>query len=273
MTSPSAYNLGNNFECLRNDQCWSGYCKGRRCANPQRLHDPCRTAARNCPGSLKCSNFSRTCVSEHFRPSRAFCRTTSDCRFNEFCLNDTCKASRPIGSNCDSVSPDFCAMGSKCTVSKSISEPTKCYELCSINVACPEGFQCIKNVWNADSICIRRSSTKIRILSKSGVVELVYGGLLIVVAVIIFLCMIYGWIRFTNSREDDPRLINSITGKKKKKKLRLFHNGNGLATITVIPSNCQSPQPVAASQLFVNLYNSNNYPDAPPEYSEAITIQ
>ena len=131
---PPTYLFGRNFECFRNDQCRSGYCKEGRCDDPQRLHDPCRPAGRNCPGALKCSEFSRTCVTDYFNPSRGACHSASDCRFNERCLNGTCKATRSIRSSCESVIPDLCAMGSKCTVSKSISESPKCYELCSRNV-------------------------------------------------------------------------------------------------------------------------------------------
>lgn len=271
--SSSSHQFTKNSACFRNDQCSSGYCKLLRCADPRSLHDPCRASLRNCPGTLKCSEFSRTCVSQSFSPSRASCHSVSDCRFNELCLNGICKPSRSIGSSCESVSPDLCSMGSKCTVSNSISELTKCHELCSGNVSCPQGYQCTINVWNSDAICIRRSFTNMRQSSQSDFHELFYGVLLILTAILILLGLIYGWIRFTSSREDDPRLINSTTGKKKKKKLKLCYNGNGLATITVMPSNCQSPQPVAASQLFVNPYNTYSYPDAPPEYFEAITIR
>lgn len=280
MTVNSDHQFGKNWACFRNDQCSSGFCKRGQCADPHSLHDPCRAILRNCPGTLRCSEFSRTCVSEHFSPSRASsssCRTVSDCRFNELCLDGTCKPSRSIGSSCESVSPDLCAMGSKCTVSKSISEHTKCHELCSGTVACPQGFQCTTNLWNSDAVCVRTLSPNIQQSSRSQAHfhEIIYGLLLILTALLIFLGLIYGWIKFTSRQEDDPRLMNSATGKKKKKKFKLCHDGNGLATITAIPSNCQSPQPqpVAAAQLFVNPYNTNIYSDAPPEYSEAITIR
>lgn len=269
--SSSEYRSAVNAECFRNDQCWSGYCKNGRCANPEKLHDPCRLAVRNCPGSLTCSAFSRTCVTQSFTPSRSTCHSASDCRYNERCLNGRCERSRPIGASCNSVNPDLCAMGSKCTVSKSFSEPTKCYELCSRRIECPEGYQCVRNVINVDAICVPKppSNNTRQQLTKAQIDELVYGGLMIITAIFILLFLIYGWIRLTNRADDDSR-------KKKKKKVKLCHDGNGLATITVIPSNCQSPQPVAASQLFVANsypYNSNVYPDAPPEYSEVITIR
>lgn len=273
------YKFGKNFECFRNDQCWSGFCSNHKCSDPQGVYDSCRPGAKNCPIGLKCSEYSRTCVSKsYFKSSTGKCFGISDCRFDEYCRAGQCIPNRPIGSTCSSVTSDLCAMGSKCTVAYSISETTKCYELCSKEVDCPHGYKCIKNVFNPDSICVPKvTAKKSPQVQEFDIDEIFYGGVLIITGIMLLLLLIYGWIKFTNRGNDnDPRFTNPSSGKKRKKKLRLNYTGNGLATITVIPSNCQSPRPVAASDLFTptNPYNINiTYPDAPPKYSEVVLIQ
>lgn len=247
----------NFLPCLSNDHCVSGYCRKGTCQNPEKKHDPCLPSTDNCPKNLWCSDKSRTCVPVGYKPLQN-CITASDCKFNEYCLKGECKANIAIGKICEVIRPDLCAMGSKCTVSLSSKEATKCYELCSDQISCPSGFKCTENIWNADPICIP---------NKFKLPDETVQAVIIVLAVVIFLLgIIYGWVRITKSGRD-PRLLSS-SGKKKKKKYRLNYEGNGLATITVIPSNCQSPQPVAASQLF-----NSPVDDAPPAYSEVINIR
>jgi len=258
------YRLSNNRRCLWNGQCSSGYCNSGRCIDPEKKHDPCRPDIRNCPKSLQCSESSRTCVHNGYKPSQV-CITASDCKFNQFCIKGSCQANFMIGNKCETIKPDLCIEGSKCTVSLSNSEPTKCYELCNNQVPCPFGYKCIQNIWNADPICVPIQNQQIKTYSVNSD-ETVQAVVIVVAVIIVFLGIIYGWIRLTRSGRD-PRLFSS-TGKKKKKKVRLSYEGNGLATITVIPSNCQSPLPVAASQLF---YVSMN--EAPPAYSEVINIR
>lgn len=268
MTDPE-FRLANNRRCLRNTQCSSGYCRNGVCSDPEKRHDPCRPQIGNCPRPLQCSWNSRTCVPIGYKPLPV-CITASDCKYTQTCIKGNCKANIPLGNKCESVKPDLCVMGSKCTVMLSNSEIAKCHELCNNQVSCPNGYKCTENIWNADSICIPiqnnhavATNTNKFNLRSDGTVEAV---VIVLAVIIVILGIIYGWIRLTRSGRD-PRLLNS-SGKKKKKKLRLNYEGNGLATITVIPSNCQSPQPVSASQLFNAPIN-----EPPPAYSEIINIR
>jgi hypothetical protein len=261
------YRLANNHRCIWSGQCYSGYCKKGGCHDPENIHDPCRPEIRNCPKHLKCSKSSRTCVPAGYKSSKV-CITASDCKYNESCLKGTCHTNIPIGDKCFSVRPDLCAMGSKCTVALSNSEPTKCYQLCNSQVSCHSGYKCIQNIWNSDSICIQDQDQPSVVKTYSVNSNEAVKAIIVVLAVIIVLLgIIYGWIRITRSGPD-PRLKRSSDKKKKKKRVRLNYEGNGLATITVIPSNCQSPLPVAASQLFNVPIN-----EPPPAYSEAINIR
>lgn len=256
--------------CFRNNQCISGYCKSGRCANPSSSHHPCNPFAQNCPDSLKCSNFSRTCV-----PSNYFqkypCKSSSDCTFNQRCGSDgNCKAMRQKGTTCNIEEEQICEMGSLCALVDDDSQSSKCYEKCSFTIPCSPGYKCKKFPQTEDSICIprRRSSNRNSTSSNDNISlsqrEIFQALVIVILAIIILLGLLSLWIRFTRG-EKDPRLWND-SGKKKKKKLRLNIEANGLATITVIPSNPQSPQPVAASQLFSSS-------DAPPAYSEVIQIR
>lgn len=257
------YRLSNNHRCLWHAQCSSGYCKNGGCHDPEKTHDPCRPELKNCPNSLlQCSESSRTCVPLGYKPFKT-CITVSDCKFNESCIKGTCRANIPIGDKCETINPDLCVMGSKCTVALSNTESTKCYKLCNSQIACPSGYKCTENIWNADPICIEDQPTVKAYSVNSN--EIVQAIVIVLAVIIVFLGIIYSWIRFTRSGRD-PRLKRS--SKKKKKRVRLNYEGNGLATITVIPSNCQSPLPVAASQLFNVPIN-----EPPPAYSEVINIQ
>lgn len=257
----------NYHHCLRNDQCRSGYCRRGKCNYPEKQHDPCEPPLQNCPDSLHCSDRSRTCVPPGYKPFST-CFTASDCKYNELCVEEKCLASVPIGKACEAINPDLCVMGSKCTVSFSKLETARCHELCSDKVPCPKGYRCTKNIWNSDPICVPikdrpTPAPSVFFLSSDEVFQVV---IIVLCVIIILLGVVYGWIRLTRSGPD-PRLLSS-SGRRKRKRLRLNYDGNGLATITVIPSNCQSPQPVAASQLFNTPVNGD-----PPAYSEVINMR
>ena len=265
----------NHLACFRNDQCRSGFCRKGRCSDPLKTNDPCLPVLENCPKSSKlelmhCSVFSHTCVPFNYTKSIP-CRSQSDCRPTEFCIKGTCTPSLSIGSACDIVkAKNFCAQGSKCTSSTSEPNQTKCHELCNEAVPCSSGFSC------KSSICVRNQSNHLINFDDLYDEEVIVGLVIILAFLIILLAGIYGWIRLTRSGKD-PRLDMTKSKQKKKKnkrKLRLNYDGNGLATVTLIPSNCHSPQPISASQLF------NQSPESfiqlgtdPPPYCEVVNIQ
>jgi hypothetical protein len=78
---------------------------------------------------------------------------------------------------------------------------------------------------------------------------------------IVLFGLIYAWIQVTRTAAPDPKI--------KKKRVRLQYEGNGLASITVLPSHDASPAPVAAAQLF---NDNSNIMQAPPPYSVAIKL-
>lgn len=257
------YRLSNNAYCFRNNQCWSGYCDKGRCGIAQEEHDPCRPIIENCPGTLQCSTFSNTCISHSYQKQLP-CKYGSDCSFSATCIRGKCVENIPPGQPCVSLRPDLCADGSKCTRLDSTAGNLRCYELCSDRVPCPKGYECIENVWNPDPICRPIKSSNRSTQSHS--TETLNIVLVIIFILIILLGGLYGWIQLTRSKKD-PRLV-----KRKKKKLILNYEGNGLATLTIVPSNSQlsqQQQPVAASQIFLN---NSNPTEPPPAYSEIINI-
>lgn len=253
--------------CFSNKQCTTGFCKNGQCRDPTKQNDACEPSLNNCPRTLQCSEYSHTCIPLKYQKWIP-CRSQSDCKFGNYCIDGECIASIPIGRPCDSIAPDLCVMEAKCTSIDS-QEATKCHELCSEAIPCPTGYNCIKNLWNEDAICVPQSNPKTDWKMEDLVDEEVIVAFLITLALLVILLgAIYGWIRLTRSGKD-PRLL-SKKKLKKKKRLRLNYDGNGLATITLIPSNCQSPNPItAASQLFPSSRND----DAPPPYSEVVIIQ
>ncbi len=258
-----------NSACFRNEQCHTGFCKNGACRNPEIQNDSCDPEVENCPKPFKCSKFSRTCVPFEYQKWIP-CRSQSDCKFGDYCIEGKCKASRPIGSSCSSISPDLCKMGSKCT-SLSQAESTKCYELCSKKVPCPSGYSCTENLWNVDPICVPKQQQEGQLewnLEEYLDGEIIAAVLVILAFLVILLGAVYGWIKLTHSGKDPRLIIKKRKQKQKKKKVRLNYDGNGMATVTLIPSNCQSPNPVAASHLF-----DQNIIDPPPPYSEVINIQ
>lgn len=260
----NTYRLTNNAHCLRNNQCWSGYCNKGRCGLAEVEHDPCRPLIENCPGTLQCSTFSHTCISASYQKQLP-CKYGSDCSFSATCLGGKCVENIPPGQSCVSVKPDLCAAGSKCTsLDGNDSSNLRCYEFCSNKVPCPKGYECIENVWNPDPICKPiKSSNQFSQYRSSETLHVV---LVIIFILIILLGGLYGWIQLTRSKKD-PRLT-----KRKKKKLILNYEGNGLATLSIVPSKSQvlqQQQPVAASQIFLNSFNPT---EPPPAYSEIINI-
>lgn len=284
--SSSGLGLKIGSSCFKNGHCSSGFCRKEICSEPTKKHDPCSFSINNCPSGLFCSKKSRTCIPLNYQVSE-FCKGSSDCSFDEYCITGRCLKALSVGKRCKIMRPDLCEMGSECAVVSSLS--SKCYELCSSKVPCSSGYKCVKtNNHSINSICIPKSTHSSTSSSSSSnqyttiKSEEIVQAILIVLAVLtIILAGLYGWIRLTRSGLD-PRLLN-LKDKKKRKRLRLNLEGNGLATITLVPSNCQSPQPVAASQLFspndINNNNNNNddndnyTSEAPPAYSEIINIR
>jgi hypothetical protein len=265
----SNYKLPKYSACFRNEQCWSGFCSLRnRCKEPEKIHDPCRPLIENCPGNLVCSEWSRTCVPvDYHSKANSFCKFSSDCKHTEICWRGSCRKALQIGFECQKQT-ELCVQGSKCTQILSSSN-SKCLQLCSAESKCPYGFECKPDTFDPSvSVCIGRiiDHNTHEGSNSHRSQDLIEATLLVAFVLVLLLAILYGWIRFTKSGIDPRFLHNSKSKKKKKKKLRLNYDSNGLATITVIPSNCQSPLPVAAADLF------SGAPCDPPAYAEVISI-
>lgn len=262
--------MKNNSACFKHSQCSSGFCRKALCSDPTTKHDPCNPLPDNCPRNLQCSKRSRTCVPFDYEAKEP-CRGSSDCSYNEYCIKGRCIRSLSPGNTCKGVDPDLCAVGSKCMVYPSFKDAKKCYELCSSKVPCRPGYDCLINTFSSNSVCVAKAfspSSKTNTINPDEIVQAI---LIVLTVLILILGGLYGWIRLTRSGKD-PRLLSS-KDKKKRKRLRLNIEGNGLATITLVPSTCQSPQPVAASQLFSPIATNNYMDGAPPAYSEIINIR
>lgn len=246
------YELESGKYCLRDNQCHSGFCYGGKCLDPKMEHQPCRPEADLCPYSLTCSTYSRTCVSSHHW-IRNPCKSGGDCSHSEACERGICIKLKKAGEEC--ILRDRCEMGYNCkAINNNRPSSLKCLELCNKKVPCSKGYTC-----SPEYFCIPTANDTANPLQFLDNLKIITVGVLVLIGL---LGIIYGWIRLTKTTQD-PRL-------KKKKKLRLNYEGNGLATITVIPSQSQSP--VVASQLFINNTTTDNG-NLPPSYDEIVILR
>lgn len=240
--------------CLRNGHCRSGFCRQGLCTSPRKEHDPCSDTHENCPSRLVCSPFSRTCVSPHHVTMEP-CNGVSDCAWDERCRQGRCVAVHKIGERCESVLPDPCETGSKCIRLDAQTGSKHCYALCSEQVSCPDTFMCVQPPSSLRRVCVPRRQfqfttppplqTETRRSPSTGDMQV---AAFILLFLVVMLVAIWGWVRMTRTRRD-PAL--------KKKRLRLNYEGNGLASITVVPSQPQSPPPVPAVHLFPVMAGGN----------------
>lgn len=247
--------FSNGHECFKHAHCQSGFCLAGRCLSPTKIHDHCSTQLRNCPSGLYCSSLSRTCIPHDYKRKHS-CVYESDCLDSEICVSGFCRNLKRVGAPCSTLLPDYCEMGSKCVTSGVKGSQTRCHEQCSSSIPCSKGFTCTKvNYWH---LCLPASGS----LADSELWQALQVSAIVLGSFILVFGLLYAWIKVTRAQDrKDPRL--------KRKRVRLQYEGNGLASITVVPSHDQSPEPVAAAHLF----NDNSaVTQPPPPYSEAIKM-
>ncbi len=244
--------FANGHKCFKNEHCLSGFCLAGYCKNPSKFHDPCHELDSKCPSGSRCSTLSHTCVPFNYK-RKIKCSVQSDCLFTEVCVHGACKKTSKAGRSCSQFLPDYCEMGSKCAVPSLGERKARCYEQCSTSIPCTFGYSCSPT----EGLCFPSSN----LAADDDIWLSLQFAAAIFAVLIVWFGIIYAWIRFTRSTPPDART--------KKKRVRLQYEGNGLASITMVPSHDPLTCPVAAAQLF---NDNSGITQAPPPYSVAIKL-
>ena len=133
-----------NMECLRHDNCPSGFCQDSVCKEHPSWKDPCKPGYCSLP--YVCDDFTSRCHDPEFPSKRGKCFMNSDCPLNQLCEDKRCVPAKAAGQRCSWT--DECKDGLECM-------SNTCVMRCFQDSDCEVGDKCDRKAfhWNKYKLC------------------------------------------------------------------------------------------------------------------------